>query len=69
MAEPIAEPTTVEKRLDRLEKRFDELCAQVLGLKPRTKDWRQTVGMMPDDEISRTAATLGREWREQADAD
>ena len=57
---------TVEQRLAALEKEFTELRAQVLGLKPREKDWRRTVGTMPDDEISRSAAQFGREWREQA---
>jgi len=57
---------TVEQRLAALEKEFAELRAQVLGLKPRENDWRRTVGTMPDDEISRSAAQLGREWREQA---
>ena len=61
------QPTeTVEQRLAALEKEFYELRAQVLGLKPREKDWRRTVGTMPDDEISRSAAQFGREWREQA---
>jgi len=57
---------TVEQRLAALEKEFVELRAQVVGLKPREKDWRRTVGAMPDDEISRSAERLGREWREQA---
>ena len=43
-----------------------ELKKQVLGLKPTTKGWRQTVGMLPDDELSRSAEKLGREWRQQA---
>ena len=30
------------------------------------KDWRATVGGMPDDDLSREAARLGREWREQS---
>lgn len=61
------QPTeTVEQRLASLEKEFIELRAQVVGLKPREKDWRRTVGMMPDDEISRSAAKLGSEWRDEA---
>jgi len=61
--------TTVEERLTRIEHEFDELKQEVLGLKPRAKSWRQTVGMIPDDELSRSAEKLGREWREQANKD
>jgi len=42
---------------------------EVLGLKPRAKSWRQTVVMIPDDELSRNAEKLGREWRERANKD
>jgi hypothetical protein len=42
---------------------------EVLGLKPRAKAWRQTMGAIPDDELSRNAEKLGREWREQANKD
>lgn len=58
-------PSTVEDRLADLEKRFGDLRAQVLNRSPEKKDWRATVGMMPDDEISRGADRLGREWREE----
>ena len=58
-------PSTVEDRLADLEKRFVDLRAQVLNLSPEKKDWRATEGMMPDDEISRGADRLGREWREE----
>jgi hypothetical protein len=61
--------TSVEERLTRIEREFDELKHEVLGLKPRAKDWRQTVGAIPDDELSRSAGELGREWREQANGD
>ncbi|MEX1114148.1 MAG: hypothetical protein WEB53_02795 [Akkermansiaceae bacterium] len=55
--------STVEERLTRIEREFDELKHDVLGLKPNAKSWRQTVGMIPDDEVSRSAEKLGREWR------
>ena len=58
--------TVMEERLTRMERAFEELKKQVLGLKPTTKGWRQTVGMLPDDELSRSAEKLGREWRQQA---
>ena len=60
---------TVEERLTFIEREFDELKHAVLDLKPRTKSWLQAVGTIPDDEISRSAEKLGREWREQANKD
>ena len=60
------ETTTIEQRMERIERELDALKHQVLDLKPQTKDWRRTVGTMPDDELSRSAERLGREWREQA---
>ena len=60
------EGNSVEERLTRIERDFDELKRQVLGLKPRNKAWRDTVGVIPDDELSRSAEKLGREWREEA---
>ncbi len=60
------ETTTIEQRMARIEREFDALKHQVLDLKPQAKDWRRTVGTMPDDELSRSAERLGREWREQA---
>ena len=61
--------TTVEERLTRIEREFDKLKHEVLGFKPRAKSWRQSVGEIPDDELSRNAEKLGREWREQANKD
>ena len=57
--------TTLEQRVEELEKQVAELSAQVLGLKPRKKDWESTVGILEDDEITRSAERLGREYREQ----
>lgn len=65
----LMETASVEQRLTRIEREFDELKHEVLGLKPRAKGWRQTVGAIPDDELSRSAEKLGREWREQANKD
>lgn len=66
---PPMETTTVEKRLTRIEREFDELKHVVLGLKPRADAWRKTVGTIPDDDLSRRAEKMGREWREQANKD
>ena len=63
------ETTSVEERLTRIELEFDELKHEVHGLKLRAKGWRQTVGAIPDDELSRSVEKLGREWREQANKD
>jgi hypothetical protein len=57
---------TIEERMTRIELEFDALKNQVLDSKPQVKDWRRTVGAMPDDEISRSAERLGQEWRKQA---
>jgi hypothetical protein len=57
--------STLEQRVMDLEKRVAELTAKVTGSGSVRKDWRKTVGMLPDDEISREADRLGREWREE----
>ena len=53
----------LEKRVDELERRVAELAAFV-GSKPRKKDWAATVGTLPDDEMSREAERLGRDYRD-----
>ena len=58
--------STIDERLTRLEQEFDALKSRVLELRSVKKDWRSTVGGMPDDELSRNVERLGREWREQA---
>ena len=63
------ETTTIEQRMERIEREFDALKHQVLDLKPQAKDWRSTVGTMLDDALSRSAERLGREWRKQANKD
>lgn len=55
----------LEKRVEELERQFAELRAQVLDLKQRNKDWRSTVGTLEDDEVTREAERLGREYRKQ----
>jgi hypothetical protein len=56
---------TLEKRVDELEKKMAELSAEVLELRPLKRDWRATVGSLPDDELTREAERLGREYRQQ----
>jgi hypothetical protein len=65
-ATSVGQNVSVAERLAELEKQFAELRALVLRLTPARKDWRSTVGMMPDDEISRSGDRLGREWRATA---
>jgi hypothetical protein len=63
MSQAVQDNATLQGRLDELEKEFVELRNRVIGIKPVKKDWRRTVGMMPDDELSREAQRLGAEWR------
>jgi hypothetical protein len=57
--------SAIEERVTQLEAQVAELTRQVLGVKPREKDWRRTVGMLPHDEMSLEADRLGHEWRMQ----
>ena len=66
MADATHSNLSIEERFAHLEKEFSDLRAEVVGLRSLTKDWRRTVGMIPDDETSRSAARLGREWRQGA---
>ena len=56
---------TLATRVEDLEKRVAELSAEVLQLKPARKDWRGTVGSLPDDEMTQEAERLGREYRKR----
>jgi MoaA/NifB/PqqE/SkfB family radical SAM enzyme len=56
---------TLEKRVEDLEKKVAELGAEVLQLRPLKKDWRQTFGGTPEDELTREANRLGSEYRKQ----
>ena len=62
-APPGTDPQKAE--METPEKKVAELSAEVLQLRPIKKDWRRTVGCMPDDEITREAERLGREYRKQ----
>lgn len=56
---------TIESRVEDLEKKFSELAAQVLDLKRRKKDWRSTFGTLENDDMTKEAERLGREYRKQ----
>lgn len=51
------ETISVNERLIRIERKFDELKHVVFCLKPRAEGWRQTVGAILDDKISRSAGS------------
>jgi hypothetical protein len=55
----------IEERVEELERKVAALTTQVLDLRALKKDWRRTVGSMPDDELSREAQRLGRDYRKQ----
>ena len=63
MSKTLAKRPTVEKRLAALETGFDALRDKILGLVPVTKDWRSTVGVLPDDAMTRRAFRSGAQWR------
>lgn len=63
MSKTLAKRPTVNKRLAMLETEFAALRDKVLGLAPVKKDWCSTVGMIPDDAMTRRAFRLGAEWR------
>ena len=51
--------------MDELEKKVADLSATVLRLTPQKKDWRSTIGKLREDELSKEADRLGREYRKQ----
>lgn len=69
MSKASAKRPTVSKRLAALELEFAELREQVLGQPPVKKDWRSTVGALPDDAMTRRAFKLGARWRKAAKSD
>jgi len=58
-------PETLEKRVEEIEKKVATLGA-IVGAGPGKKDWLATVGILIDDELSRDAERLGREFRDHA---
>ena len=61
----VGESSSLAKRLEALEREFEILRDQVLGLKPIKKDWRAAVGILPDDELTRSAYRRGASWRKR----
>lgn len=66
MSKASAKRLTVSKRLATLESEFAALRDNVLGQSPVKKDWRSTVGSLPDDAMTRRAFKLGAQWRKTA---
>ena len=56
----------IERRLAELTARLERLEKKV---QPEAKPtWREIIGTIPDDEISREAARFGEEWRKSEGA-
>lgn len=55
--------TTLEERVDALEKQVAELMGRILA-PPPTKDWRSTIGMFANDPIMKEIQEEGRKIRE-----
>jgi len=56
-----------------IEQRLAELTARIESLEKRVQPvakpvWREIIGSLPDDEMSREAARLGAEWRKSEGA-
>lgn len=59
MNQPVQDAASQHTHVEDRKPEFVVLCAPVIGAKPTAKDWRRTVGVMPDDELSREAQRLG----------
>ncbi len=55
--------TTVEKRLDELEKKVEDLTRLIAPSAKRDKDWRRTFGMSANDPGFDEMVKLGQEYR------
>ena len=55
--------TTLEQRVDVLEKRVAEVVARLLSPPPE-KDWRSTLGMFANDPVMKEIDEEGRKIRE-----
>jgi hypothetical protein len=55
--------TTLEQRVAELEKRLAALENKPWMSPPLKKDWRSTIGSVPDSEFQRAAAKAGEEYR------
>lgn len=62
MAQPVSLPST-EERISRLEKRVEELQAELTRL-AQPKDWRSTIGMFAGDPVMERIREAGRKIRE-----
>ncbi|MBW3598641.1 MAG: hypothetical protein KY475_15385 [Planctomycetes bacterium] len=55
--------TTLEQRVEALEKQVAELMERIMK-PPPTKDWRSTIGMFTNDPVMKVIDEEGRKIRE-----
>jgi hypothetical protein len=55
--------TTLEQRVDTLEKQVGELMKRIMAPPPE-KDWRTTIGMFANDPVMKEIDEVGRKIRE-----
>ena len=55
--------TTLEERVDTLEKQVAELMQRIMAPPPE-KDWRSTIGMFANDPVMKEIQEEGRKIRE-----
>jgi hypothetical protein len=65
MSKTTPKALTILQRVEVLERELEAMRDLVLGLKPLNKDWRSTIGMLPDDAMTRRAFRLGEQWRKR----
>lgn len=61
-------PPTLEQRLTAVERTLASLSTTVSSLTPTKKDWRRAAGKLRDSAFNREADQLGREYRQQQNA-
>lgn len=67
MSEAVEERiTTLETRLDQLQRLLDERLPQPQSSQKEKKGWQAIVGTFADDPLYEEAMRLGKEWRESA---
>ena len=59
----MSDSTTLEERVDTLEKQVAELMKRIMAPPPE-KDWRSTIGMFANDPVMKQIQEEGRKIRE-----